>query len=363
MALRIAVVAHLRHPIATPFMGGMEAHAWHLVRGLRARGHQVTLYAAGDSDPDFRIHPIIARHYDQDYPWHDFHGTDVLNAVLDDAFARCTEALDRGGHDIVHNNSLHRFPPRHAFANRMPMVTSLHVPPFDGLRRAVQDSAAPWSRFTVCSAQQAGLWWPAGAPESAEVVGNGIDLRLWPFAPTGDGSAVWAGRITPTKGTHLAAQAARIAGVPLTIFGTIEHRDYFEDMVRPHLGGDIRYGGHLEGRELAENLGRSSVMLFTPQWQEPFGLVAIEGMACGLPVASTRIGATPEVIGDCGSFAAPDDAAGLARVLTRAMRIPRHAPRRRVERLFSLDRMLDRYEANYRQAIDAARDGIDARAS
>lgn len=354
MALDIAIVAHLRHPIAAPFMGGMEAHAWHLARGLQARGHQVTLYAAGDSDPDLRIRPIIARHYDRDYPWHDFHGTDVLNAVLDDAFAHCMAALDRGGHDVVHNNSLHRFPPRHAFAHRMPMLTSLHVPPFEGLRRAVQDSAAPWSRFTVCSDQQAGLWWPDGRPPSAGVVPNGIDLRLWPFSPAGDGSAVWAGRITPTKGTHLAAQAARIAGVPLTIFGTIEHRDYFEDRVRPHLGGDIRYGGHLQGHDLAREMGRASAMLFTPLWEEPFGLVAIEAMACGLPVATTRIGATPDVVGECGAYADPDDAEGLAQALLTALRIPRRTPRRRVERLFSLDTMLDRYEAEYRRAMTAA---------
>ncbi|MBU2956052.1 glycosyltransferase [Paracoccus sp. C2R09] len=361
--MRIAVIAHLRHPIAAPFMGGMEAHAWHLARGLQDRGHQVTLYAAGDSDPQFDLRPIIGRHYDQDYPWHDFHGTDVLNGVLDDAFARCVTALDDGGHDVVHNNSLHRFPPRHAFANRMPMVTSLHVPPFEGLRRAAQDSAAPWSRFTVCSRQQAGLWWPAGTPDGADIVGNGIDLRLWPFRPQGDGSAVWAGRITPTKGTHLAAQAARMAGVPLTIFGVIEHRDYYNDMVRPLLGGDIRYGGHLQGGDLATEMGRASAMLFTPQWEEPFGLVAIEGMACGLPVASTRIGATDEVIGDCGAFAAPDDAEGLAHALEQALQIPRERPRARVERLFSLERMLDRYEENYRAAMDAARSGISARAS
>jgi len=354
VALDIGIVAHLRHPIAAPFMGGMEAHAWHLARGLQARGHRVALYAAGDSDARFDLRPLIARHYDRDYPWHDFHGTEVLNALLDRAFDGCTAALERAGHDVIHNNSLHRFPPRHAHAHGLPMLTSLHVPPFEGLRRAAQDSISPWSRFTVCSDQQAGMWWPDGMPEGATVVPNGIDLDLWPFVPTGNGEAVWAGRITPNKGAHLALEAARIAGVPLTLFGSIEHRDYFEDRVRPLLGEGRRYGGHLAGPALAQEMGRASALLFTPLWQEPFGLVAIEAMACGLPVAATRIGATADVIGPCGAYAEPDDAAGLARALHAALRVPRREARLRVERLFSLDVMLDRYEAQYRLAMAAA---------
>ena len=241
--MRIAVLSHIRHPIRPPFMGGMEAHSWHLAKGLEARGHDVTVFASGDSDPGLRLHPLIDEHYDRAYPWHDFHGTETLNRVVDAAFASALDAL--ADFDVVHNNSLHRYPPRLARRDRVPMLSSMHVPPFDALRRAVHESAAPWSRFTVCSARQKGVWWPDGAPDEAHVVPNGIDLTDWPFRETGDGSAVWAGRITPTKGTALAAEAAHLAGIPLTIYGTIEHRDYFEDAVRPFLTGEVRYGGHL----------------------------------------------------------------------------------------------------------------------
>ena len=349
--MRIAVIAHIRHPIAPPFMGGMEAHAWHLTHGLLARGHDVTLFASGDSDAGLPVHPTIARHYDVDFPWHVFHGTDALNTVLDQSFLRCIEAIGTGRFDVVHNNSLHRYPPRHARVAHQPMVTSLHVPPFGPLQRAVHASVAQWNLFTVCSTSQAALWWPEGAPTQAAVVGNGIDMAEWPFRAQGDGSAVWAGRITPTKAPHLAAEAARLAGVPLTLFGAIEHRDYFETRLRPLLCETVRYGGHLSGRDLADRIGRASAMLFTPHWQEPFGLVAIEAMSCGLPIASTRIGATEEVIGDCGAFAAPDDAEGLAQALLQAMTIPRHRPHDRVRRRFSRDRMLDGYEALYARAV------------
>lgn len=362
--MRIAVVAHVRHPIAPPFMGGMEAHSWHLANALARRGHDVTLFASGDSDaalpPGAALRPILPVHYDRQFPWHDFHGTDVLNDHVDDGFASIMDELESGAFDVIHNNSLHRYPPRLARAGRQPMVTSLHVPPFAVLRRAVHQCAAPWSRFTVTSAAQRQRWWPEGAPEASCVVPNGILPSLWPYCGTGDGSAVWAGRITPTKGTHLAIEAARLAGVPLRIFGTIEHADYFEDEVRPHLGPAVRYGGHLEGRALAAAIGEASAMLFTPLWDEPFGLAAIEAMATGVPVAATDMGAVREVIGDAGAFAPADDAPALARALQYAMAIPRCRPRARVERLFTLDRMVDGYEALYAEAI-AGRDAFAPR--
>ncbi|WP_299649048.1 glycosyltransferase [uncultured Jannaschia sp.] len=358
--MRIAVVAHVRHPIAPPFMGGMEAHSWHLADALARRGHEVTLFASGDSaagaPAGVAVHPVLEEHYDRRFPWHDFHGTDILNDHVDAGFARAAAALRDGGFDVIHNNSLHRFPPRLARAEQLPMVTSLHIPPFAVLRRAVHDSAAPWSRFTVTSELQRGRWWPEGAPEEASVLHNGIDLAQWPFVPEGDGSAIWIGRITPNKGTHLAVQAARIAGVPLTIYGAIEHLDYFQDEVAPWLGPEIRYGGHLSGRDLAATLGAASVLLFTPLWDEPFGLAAIEAMACGLPVAAIEMGAVREVIGPAGAYAPRDDAPALARAVQDALTIPRGVGRNRVERLFTLERMIDGCERRY----ETVRKGLSA---
>ncbi|WP_341214211.1 glycosyltransferase [uncultured Limimaricola sp.] len=352
--MKIALMTHIRHPVRPPFMGGMEAHGWHLARELSARGHEITLLASGDSKapPGVRLHPVVVEHYDRRYPWHDFHGTQVLNDHLDAAFAGACHHIATGGYDVVHNNTLHRFVPRVSRANRLPMVSSMHVPPFEALHRAMSDSVAPWHLVTTCSALQLGRWWPV-PPATARVVGNGIAPDDWPFSPSGDGGAVWAGRITPTKGTHLAAQAARIAGVPLTIFGVIEHRDYYETEVKPHLGGDIRYGGHLAGVDLARAFGRASVLLFTPLWDEPFGLAAIEAMACGLPVAAIDQGAVREVIGDCGAYAPPHDPEALAWALLAAMSLPRAAARARVEEHFSIRAMVDGYEALYTEAVAA----------
>lgn len=345
--MRIALIAHVRHPIAPPFMGGMEAHSWHLARGLVARGHDVTLFGPGDSDAAGTLWPILPRSYDGDY----LPGEPELNAWLDARFAQVADALLDGGFDVIHNNGLHRYPPRLARRHRLACVTSLHVPPFEALHRAVLDSAAPWSRFTVTSNAQVASWWGDMPPPQAAVVHNGIDPVLWPFSPSGDGSAVWAGRITPTKGAHLAVRAAALAGIPLTLFGAIENRGYFNAEIHPFLKGDIRYGGHLPGQDLAAEFGRASVLMFTPLWDEPFGLTAVEAMCCGLPVAALAMGAASEVIGCGGCLAAELTPQDLADATVAALDIPRHVPRNRVLDHFTLDRMIAGYEDCYRAAI------------
>ncbi len=355
--MKIAVIGHVRFPIARPFMGGMEAHCWHLCRGLRARGHDVTLFAAGDSDWGGKVEPVVDVHYDREFPWHKWHGTPELTGHLDAAFERLLPRLAEGGFDVVHNNSLHRFPPRFAARHRIPMVTSLHVPPFDVLKRAVADGGAPWSLFTTCSQRQLGAWFDDGDTPFARVVPNGIDLADWPFCPEGDGTAVWLGRITRTKGTHLAAQAAKIAGIPLRIYGTIEDQAYFDTKIAPLLGEGVQYGGHLQGADLTDAIARASVLLFTPLWDEPFGLAAIEAMACGLPVAAVENGAIREVAGDAARYAGAD-AGELAEALKGAIGISRSAARERVERLFTLSQMLAEYLGLYDRAIEAVREGF-----
>lgn len=336
-------------------MGGMEAHSWHLTAALVAAGHDVTLFASGDSAATLpkgaTLFPILPDHYDRRFPWHDFHGTQVLNAHVDAGFARAARALRDGGFDVIHNNALHRYPPRLARVHRLPMVTSLHIPPFDALRRAVHESAAPWSRFTVTSHRQLRIWWPDGPPAEACVVHNGIDPAMWPFVPGGDGSAVWAGRITPNKGTHLAVQAATLAGVPLTLYGTIEDQGYYDTAVAPLLSSTVRYGGHVQGRDLALAYGRASALLFTPCWEEPFGLAAIEAMATGLPVAAVSNGAAQEIIGSGGTYAPQDRPQDLATALQRALMIDPAVPRQRVMERYTLSHMIDGYMACYHAAI------------
>ena len=346
--MKIAVIAHLRHPIAPPFMGGMEAHCHQLVRGLIARGHDVTVFASGDSDPALPVVPVAARHYEATLPWAQWHGTDTLTAFQNVAFAKAWDAIRIGEFDVVHNNAMHPTLHHWAHRDRQPMVTSLHVPPFAGLADAVRDHAAPWLRQTVTSHAHRASWWER-IPDTASVVHNGIDTARWRFQAAGNGRAVWAGRITPTKGTVVALDAATRAGLPLDVIGPIDCKDYFEQEVAPRLDAARVYRGHLSGDALVTAIGGASVLLATPIWDEPFGLIAAEAMACGVPVAALDRGALAEVVGNCGTLAT--DAHDLSVAMIAAMAISRPACRARVVACFSTKAMLDGYERAYAGAI------------
>ncbi|MCJ2015125.1 glycosyltransferase [Methylobacterium sp. J-076] len=345
--MRIALLAHLRHPIAPPFAGGLEAYTWHLAEGLGARGHEVVLFAAGDSDRRFALDPVIPVHHEARFPGLEHRGDGGLTAHVDAGYAAACARIAGGGFDLLHNNSLSRFPLDGARRGAVPTLTSLHVPPYDALRWFVHESPAPRHRLTTPSRAQRAAWWPQGAPPEVSVLPNGIDPAAWPFQERGDGGAVWCGRIAAVKGAHHAIAAARRAGVALTLYGPVEEPDYWAAQVAPRLGGAIRYGGHLTGAALAGEIGRASVFLFTPCWDEPFGLVAIEAMACGLPVAGFATGAAPEVVGEAGRLVPQGDEAALARAVGEAIAIPRSVPRGRVLAHFTRDRWLDRCEALY----------------
>ncbi|KQQ26077.1 glycosyl transferase family 1 [Methylobacterium sp. Leaf125] len=356
--MRIALLAHLRHPVARPFAGGMEAQCWALADGLMARGHDVVLFAAGDSDPRFPVDPVIPVHHERSFPELEHRGDAGLKAHVDAGYAAACDRIAAGGFDVLHNNALSRLPLERRRLAGVATVTSLHVPPYDALRWFVSDSLVPGHRITVTSEAQRRTWWPEGAPPEVSVLHNGVDPAAWPFRERGDGGAVWSGRIAPIKGTHLAVAAARRAGLPLTLFGSIEDRDYWEAQIAPQLGGSIRYGGHLSGDALAGEIGRASVFLFTPCWDEPFGLVAIEAMACGVPVAGLAMGAAAEVVGEAGHLVPPDAGPALAQALAQAigdaLAIPRTVPHARVLRLFTRDRWLTRCEDLYARAHRAA---------
>lgn len=352
--MRIALLAHLRHPVAAPFAGGMEAHSWSLAAGLMARGHDVVLFAAGDSDPRLAVDPVIPVHHEASFPGLEHRGDPGLVAHVDAGYAAACDRIAAGGFDVLHNNSLSRLPLERRRTAAMPTVTSLHVPPYDALRWFVQESRAPTHRITVTSRAQAKVWWPEAVPPDVSVLHNGVDPAAWPYRDTGDGSAVWSGRMAPIKGAHRAIAAARAAGLPLTLYGPIEDPKYWATRIAPALGGPIRYGGHLSGDALAREIGRASVFLFTPCWDEPFGLVAIEAMACGVPVAGLAMGAAEEVVGEAGCLAPLGDEPALARAIEGALAIPRAVPHARVLRLFTRDLWLDRCEALYTQARAAA---------
>jgi glycosyltransferase involved in cell wall biosynthesis len=327
----------------------MEAHTATLAGGLRARGHEVTIHAAGGAGGGVRPLTATGAHLrlsraargDVSMPAEPF-------MAEHHAYLALMLRLDGLGYDVVHNNCLHYLPVAMAGSLRTPMLTTLHSPPTPWLESAIgARSGAAGSHWVSVSRTNAEAWSHLCRP--CRVIHNGVDLDLWRYSPRPRvGGAVWSGRIVPEKGTHLAIEAATLAGVPLTIAGPVGDRAYFERCMAG-AGPDVHYAGHLESSELAAMVADAAVALVTPCWEEPFGLVAIEALACGTPVAGFARGALPEILDErTGALAAPGDAAGLAAKIGLAAGLRRADCRRRAERRFSVAAMVGAYVGTYR---------------
>ncbi|WP_379923530.1 glycosyltransferase [Erythrobacter sp. R86502] len=321
-----------------------------LCDGLRAVGHDVTLFAAGGSD-DMDLFPICDAPYEAVLPWTTWRGTSELTEYQTEAFATGWYAVRSGDFDVVHNNTLFPDIIDWAARDKIPCVTSHHVPPFETIRTVTQRYiAVPWLRFTVPSAAQHASW-QASLHDRLHVVHNGINTASWKPGRQRSGYFVWSGRITPNKGTHFAVHAARLAGASLRIFGPVEDADYFTSQIEPYLSDDVTYCGHRSAQELATEVGSALGVLATPMWDEPFGLVAAEALACGTPVCAFDNGALREVVGSCGLVVPKGDAQALAIAMSNVWRINRDDCRSRAERLFSSEAMIEGYQRLYEEAI------------
>ena len=249
--------------------------------------------------------------------------------------------------DVIHNHSLHHLPIAMASTVPVPMVSTLHTPPTPWLESAIQVEDDCRVTFAAVSAHTAAAW--SHLIPDAHVIHNGVDVERWQPGP-GGGPLVWFGRLVPEKGAHLAIDAAVLAGRPLRLAGPISDRVYFEQELRPRLAQPgIEYVGHRSQAELVRLVGDASAALVTPCWDEPYGLVVAEALACGTPVCAFARGALPELL-DRGLRPA-----GRARRRRRRWR--RRSATRRGSRApprastpsatCSLERMVDRYEDLY----------------
>ncbi len=360
-SLRIAVLGPARFGIGEPFAGGLEAHTVTTARALIGGGHDVTVFAGpstATTPSDLDVVPIVDDLGDFSTCTRlDTTVSARVRAAMEYGYERVLRFIDAdGAYDVVHNNSLHHAPVDLDGETRTPVVHVLHCPPFDELMDAHQRRATrlpdPTENVIAVSSSLARQW----DGVAGRTVWNGIDTQVWRPAvdvSPRDERCIWAGRIVSEKAPHLAIDAARRTGRPIVLAGPIQEPRYFDDEIVPRLAPDAVYLGHLDNAALVSLFSTSRVGVVTPCWEEPFGLVVAEMLACGMPVAAFARGALPDiVVSSVGALSRPDDIDDLADCIERASGLSSSECRAHAVTHLSTDRMARAYERCYRHAID-----------
>jgi len=177
-------------------------------------------------------------------------------------------------------------------------------------------------------------------------LGNGIDLSCYNFCPEPKPWLGWVGRIAPEKGLEDAVAASHKTGIPLKIMGVLQNQDYWQQILQDYPEAPIHYLGFLSTSELQQQLRQCRGLLMTPRWVEAFGNVAIEALACGVPVIAYRRGGPAEIVeeGKTGFLVEPDSVAGLVEAIQRLDQINRDTCRQQAEAKYSTQAMGDRVE-------------------
>jgi glycosyltransferase involved in cell wall biosynthesis len=351
--LRIGMVAPPWFSLPPAGYGGTEAVVAGLVDKLVERGHEVVLVGAGDNG-------TAAEEFHAVYPTPPTArlGEPVPEAV---AAAYARQVLAEAGVDVVHDNTL--CGPLLATGRDVPTVVTMHGP-VTGENGWYHELLGRTVSVVAISDAQRRLnprvnW--------CGTVHNAIDVASFPMRADKDDYVLWIGRFSPDKAPHLAIDAAREAGRPILLAGKLnepgEHA-YFDAEVRPRLGAGAQYVGEADAATKRELFAGARSLVFPIQWEEPFGMVMVEAMACGTPVVATRRGSVPEVVadGETGVVVAPDaDVRRLAEAIEAAETIDPWSCRRHAERRFDLAVMAEGYERVYRSLIEPVDLGGDDR--
>lgn len=332
--------------ISTPFIrmppcgyGGTELFCYDLAEGLTRRGHDVTVFTTGDSTLTCRVRALYAKGQWPPAP------EDEVNHV---AWAFAEIARD-GGYDVVHLNSSLGIP----FTRfvRAPAVHTIHHMRVDAVSRLY--ARHPEVTYVAISERQRSLEVPL---LRSRVIHHGVQPARYPPSLHDEGYLVHIGRYAPEKGTHLAVDIACESGLPLRLAGRVHPQDeaYFAEHVVPRMQAcgiqDLGEADH----EMKVSLLRGARAVLCPlQWEEPFGLIAIEAMLCGTPVLGFRRGSFPEIVdeGITGILVDDGDTGALARAARSMAGWNRAACARRARARFSSTTMVAAYEELYRSLI------------
>lgn len=344
--LRIAQVAPLYERIPPKLYGGTERVVSYITEELVRRGHQVTLFASGDSQTGAKLAPGCPQSLR-------LAGKPELGAflqlpMLSDIYE---EAANR--FDVIHSHIDYWSFPFARLTNVPPTMATMHG------RLDIEELHPVYARYrgvplvSISDAQRE----PLPLMNWVETIYHGLPRDLLRFSPTPGKYLAFLGRISPEKRPDIAIEVARRVGIPLRIAAKVDavDRDYFEAVIKPLLAPpDVEYIGEISEAEKSEFLGNALAFMFTIDWPEPFGLAMIEALACGTPVIARPCGSIPEVIraGVTGFVVKSVDE--MVAAVHKIDELSRETCRKEFEARFTAEIMVDRYEQVYRQLIEEA---------
>jgi len=334
--------------IAPPFIavpprkyGGTELFVAELAKGLRQSGIDVIVYANGESSV-----PVETRWIYEKEEW-------PLKSAVDSSLKGLTHSTWAvkdaiGEADIIHSNSA----PSLSFSRFVstPFVYTVHHP-FEALLTDYYKMLPEVEYVTISDFQRRKLPMP-----KMQTIHHGIGMGIYRVVEKKQNYLTFLGRVAPSKGTHLAVEIAQQSGIPLKIAGEVQpiYQEYWETQVKPHVDGKfIEYVGEVGPEEKNELLGNSLALLFPIQWDEPFGLVLIESMACGTPVLAMPGGSVEEVVKEGVSGHVRRSVAELAECAKNLQLDPQQV-RRYAEQNFSTERMTGNYINLYSRILSGA---------
>lgn len=341
--MRIAQLAPLYERVPPARYGGTERVVAYLCDELARRGHSVTLFASGDSRTAASLVPLTERALRLD--------PDALDCIAPHLLG-LSRAFERAGEfDVLHCHVDYLAFPFAQFV-RTPTIHTLHgrldLPHLAPLYRHFRDLRL----VSISNAQRAPL--DALGVRWAATVYHGLPLGRFPYSARRGRYLAFLGRISPEKRVDLAIAVAKEAGLPLKIAAKVDRVDraYFQREIVPLLADPlIEFVGEIDEEAKPAFLGSALALLFPIDWPEPFGLVMIEAMACGVPVIARPYGSVPEVLVPGRTGFVADTFEEIVDAVKRIDTISRAECRKHVEERFTVERMVDDYEAVYARLL------------
>jgi len=341
-SMRIAMLAPPWISVPSPGYGGVETVVSALTEALVRRGHAVTLFCAPGSVSQATVVTLLERS----------HQNEIERSLYEvDHVSRAFDEIDLASEadrfDVVHD---HCGFTGLAMANRIatPLIHTVHGP-------FTTDTAAFYGRHghkgTLVGISQAQL---ASAPPGLgqlDAIPNPINLRAWTLQERKGDYLLWVGRMTPEKGPHRAIAAARAVDVPLVLAGVIQpgQQAFFDREVAPHIDGSrVRFVGEIGGAAKRSLFARARGLLMPIRWDEPFGMVMVEALACGTPVIAFPEGAARELVVDGTTGFLVDDERAMADAIGHLHRIDARECRAWVRQHCDVEVVCAAYERTYR---------------